>query len=70
MTDILLSVSSVLYAASWAGFWWHMARVRPTVLQWALRLRPELRARAGTDPDLAPLRARDDFRSLVGESVR
>jgi cytochrome c-type biogenesis protein CcsB len=38
MTDILLSAASLLYAGSWAGFWWHMARVRPTVLQWAVRV--------------------------------
>jgi uncharacterized Ntn-hydrolase superfamily protein len=36
-------------------------------LQWALRLRPALRKQATTDPDLAPLRSRDDFRALVGE---
>ena len=36
-------------------------------LQWALRLRPALRAQATKDPDLAPLRAREDFRNLVGE---
>jgi uncharacterized Ntn-hydrolase superfamily protein len=35
-------------------------------LQWALRLRPAMAAQATTDPDLAPLRGRDDFRSLVG----
>jgi uncharacterized Ntn-hydrolase superfamily protein len=36
-------------------------------LQWALRLRPALRAQATKDPDLAPLREREDFRTLVGE---
>jgi uncharacterized Ntn-hydrolase superfamily protein len=36
-------------------------------LQWALRLRPAMRAQATKDPDLAPLREREDFRALVGE---
>ncbi len=36
-------------------------------LQWALRLRPALRPQATTDPDLAPLRQRDDYRNLTGE---
>jgi uncharacterized Ntn-hydrolase superfamily protein len=36
-------------------------------LQWALRLRPALKAQATKDPDLAPLREREDFRNLVGE---
>lgn len=36
-------------------------------LQWALRLRPAMRAQATKDPDLAPLRGREDFRNLAGE---
>ncbi len=36
-------------------------------LQWALRLRPAMRAQAIKDSDLAPLRKREDFRNLVGE---
>lgn len=36
-------------------------------LQWALRLRPAMRAQATKDPDLAPLREREDFRNLVSD---
>ena len=36
-------------------------------LQWALRLRPAMRAQATNDPDLASLREREDFRNLVAE---
>jgi uncharacterized Ntn-hydrolase superfamily protein len=36
-------------------------------LQWALRLRPAMRAQATKDPDLAFLREREDFRNLVSE---
>jgi uncharacterized Ntn-hydrolase superfamily protein len=36
-------------------------------LQWALRLRPAMRAQATKDPDLATLREREDFQNMVAE---
>lgn len=35
-------------------------------LRWAVELDPTLRAQASTDPDFATLRAREEYRSLVG----